>query len=83
MRFGNETVEQGSHARLDRLVEARGTLVDTADGGMSLGKRTGCDADSRLVRGPFHPTRRPDVSTALAVDEPAELVDCFVQRLPQ
>jgi aryl-alcohol dehydrogenase-like predicted oxidoreductase len=31
MTFGNETDEQGSHAQLDRFVEAGGTLVDTAD----------------------------------------------------
>ncbi len=31
MTFGNETDEAGSHAQLDRFVEAGGTLVDTAD----------------------------------------------------
>ena len=31
MTFGNETDEEGSHAQLDRFVEAGGTLVDTAD----------------------------------------------------
>ena len=31
MTFGAETDEQGSHAQLDRFVEAGGTLVDTAD----------------------------------------------------
>ena len=38
MTFGAETDEQGSHAQLDRFVEAGGTLVDTADvysGGVS------------------------------------------------
>jgi aryl-alcohol dehydrogenase-like predicted oxidoreductase len=35
MMLGNETDEQGSHAQLDRLVEAGGTPVDTADGCMS------------------------------------------------
>ncbi len=31
MTFGTETDEAGSHAQLDRFVEAGGTLVDTAD----------------------------------------------------
>jgi aryl-alcohol dehydrogenase-like predicted oxidoreductase len=31
MTFGNETDEAGSHAQLDRFVEAGGTFVDTAD----------------------------------------------------
>jgi aryl-alcohol dehydrogenase-like predicted oxidoreductase len=31
MTFGRETDEAGSHAQLDRFVEAGGTLVDTAD----------------------------------------------------
>lgn len=31
MTFGAETDEHGSHAQLDRFVEAGGTLVDTAD----------------------------------------------------
>ncbi len=31
MTFGAETDEKGSHAQLDRFVEAGGTLVDTAD----------------------------------------------------
>ena len=31
MTFGTETDEPGSHAQLDRFVEAGGTLVDTAD----------------------------------------------------
>ena len=31
MTFGAETDEAGSHAQLDRFVEAGGTLVDTAD----------------------------------------------------
>ena len=31
MTFGAETDEEGSHAQLDRFVEAGGTLVDTAD----------------------------------------------------
>nr|CAA9340800.1 MAG: Putative oxidoreductase [uncultured Nocardioidaceae bacterium] len=31
MTFGSETDEDGSHAQLDRFVEAGGTLVDTAD----------------------------------------------------
>jgi aryl-alcohol dehydrogenase (NADP+) len=31
MTFGSETDERGSHAQLDRFVEAGGTLVDTAD----------------------------------------------------
>ena len=31
MTFGSETDEAGSHAQLDRFVEAGGTLVDTAD----------------------------------------------------
>jgi aryl-alcohol dehydrogenase-like predicted oxidoreductase len=31
MTFGNETDEPGSHAQLDRFVEAGGTLIDTAD----------------------------------------------------
>jgi aryl-alcohol dehydrogenase-like predicted oxidoreductase len=31
MTFGNETDEAGSHAQLDRFVEAGGTLIDTAD----------------------------------------------------
>ncbi|GAA1426446.1 aldo/keto reductase [Microlunatus lacustris] len=31
MTFGNETDEAGSHAQLDRFLEAGGTLVDTAD----------------------------------------------------
>lgn len=31
MTFGQETDEEGSHAQLDRFVEAGGTLVDTAD----------------------------------------------------
>ena len=31
MTFGAETDERGSHAQLDRFVEAGGTLVDTAD----------------------------------------------------
>ena len=31
MTFGAETDEDGSHAQLDRFVEAGGTLVDTAD----------------------------------------------------
>lgn len=31
MTFGQETDEVGSHAQLDRFVEAGGTLVDTAD----------------------------------------------------
>ena len=31
MTFGSETDESGSHAQLDRFVEAGGTLVDTAD----------------------------------------------------
>ncbi|WP_375426372.1 aldo/keto reductase [uncultured Friedmanniella sp.] len=38
MTFGAETDEAGSHAQLDRFVEAGGTLVDTADvysGGVS------------------------------------------------
>lgn len=38
MTFGAETDEDGSHAQLDRFVEAGGTLVDTADvytGGVS------------------------------------------------
>jgi aryl-alcohol dehydrogenase-like predicted oxidoreductase len=38
MTFGAETDEQGSHAQLDRFLEAGGILVDTADvysGGMS------------------------------------------------
>jgi aryl-alcohol dehydrogenase-like predicted oxidoreductase len=38
MTFGSETDEAGSHAQLDRFLEAGGTLVDTADvysGGVS------------------------------------------------
>ena len=31
MTFGTETAEAGSHAQLDRFVEAGGTFVDTAD----------------------------------------------------
>jgi len=31
MTFGSETDEQGSHAQLDRFMDAGGTLVDTAD----------------------------------------------------
>ncbi len=31
MTFGTETDEAGSHAQLDRFVEAGGTLIDTAD----------------------------------------------------
>src|SRR3954452_15515337 len=31
MTFGDETDEAGSHAQLDRFVEAGGTLIDTAD----------------------------------------------------
>lgn len=31
MTFGKETDEKGSHAQLDRFLEAGGTLVDTAD----------------------------------------------------
>src|SRR3954469_3263628 len=31
MTFGNETDEAGSHAQLDRFVDAGGTLIDTAD----------------------------------------------------
>jgi aryl-alcohol dehydrogenase-like predicted oxidoreductase len=31
MTFGSETDEKGSHAQLDRFLEAGGTLVDTAD----------------------------------------------------
>ncbi|GIF46418.1 aryl-alcohol dehydrogenase-like predicted oxidoreductase [Asanoa ferruginea] len=31
MTFGNETDEAGSHAQLDRFVEAGGTFLDTAD----------------------------------------------------
>jgi aryl-alcohol dehydrogenase-like predicted oxidoreductase len=31
MTFGSETDEVGSHAQLDRFVEAGGTLIDTAD----------------------------------------------------
>jgi len=31
MTFGRETDEQGSHAQLDRFLEAGGTLIDTAD----------------------------------------------------
>src|ERR1700759_1383567 len=31
MTFGDETDEAGSHAQLDRFVEAGGTFVDTAD----------------------------------------------------
>ena len=31
MTFGSETDEDGSHAQLDRFVEAGGTLLDTAD----------------------------------------------------
>ncbi len=31
LTFGNETGEAGSHAQLDRFIEAGGTLVDTAD----------------------------------------------------
>ncbi len=31
MTFGSETDEPGSHAQLDRFVEAGGTLIDTAD----------------------------------------------------
>jgi len=31
MTFGNETDEAGSHAQLDRFVEAAGTFLDTAD----------------------------------------------------
>ncbi len=31
MTFGNETDEPGSHAQLDRFLDAGGTLVDTAD----------------------------------------------------
>src|SRR4028118_2254685 len=31
MTFGAETDEAGSHAQLDRFIEAGGTLVDTAD----------------------------------------------------
>src|SRR3954447_25157592 len=31
MTFGRETDEAGSHAQLDRFLEAGGTLVDTAD----------------------------------------------------
>ncbi|TWD83053.1 aryl-alcohol dehydrogenase (NADP+) [Kribbella amoyensis] len=31
MTFGHETDEDGSHAQLDRYVEAGGTLIDTAD----------------------------------------------------
>jgi aryl-alcohol dehydrogenase-like predicted oxidoreductase len=31
MTFGVETDEQGAHAQLDRFIEVRGTLVDTAD----------------------------------------------------
>ena len=38
MTFGTETDEAGSHARLDRFVDAGGSLIDTADvysGGVS------------------------------------------------
>jgi aryl-alcohol dehydrogenase-like predicted oxidoreductase len=31
MTFGSETDEAGSHAQLDRFIEAGGTLIDTAD----------------------------------------------------
>jgi len=31
MTFGNETDEPGSHAQLDRYVEAGGNFIDTAD----------------------------------------------------
>ena len=31
MTFGTETDEAGSHAQLDRFLDAGGTLVDTAD----------------------------------------------------
>ena len=31
MTFGDETDEDGSHAQLDRFVQAGGTLIDTAD----------------------------------------------------
>ena len=63
MTFGAETDEPGSHAQLDRFVEAGGNLVDTADvytAGASeqiIGR--GWRRDRRTSPGPSSWPRRP------------------------
>src|SRR5215210_3867120 len=59
MTFGAETDEAGSHAQLDRFVEAGGTLVDTADVYSS--------GTSEEIIGRWFATRPADVTEAVVL----------------
>ncbi len=92
MTFGAETDEAGSHAQLDRFVEAGGTLVDTADvysKGVSeeiIGRwfaSRPADVTDRVVlatKGRFPTTEGPN-STGLSTRHLTRALDASLRRL--